>query len=159
MENPKKEFYLTSIIHSHYCKVLFFIIFILSYYLMPIKELNGFSLVLRIIFIALFSLSFTCIIRNIKEKIKLQRTYKSSIVSLLASAIGLSALQVCGFGGPVCGASLGLSILTAILPNFVFKFLMDHSIIILIIAILFQFMALYFLKCFKKVNIKSCKPL
>jgi len=86
---------------------------------------------------------------NIKERIKLARTYKNSILSIIATAIGLSALQVCGVGAPVCTATIGAGILALIFPVTFVEFLSDYSILIISISILFQLIALYFMNCFK----------
>ncbi len=147
--------YLFQILKSHYCKITFLILLTISYFLLPINNISGWHYIPTIIFMFLFAATGTCIIRNIKERIALQHKAKSSILTLISTAIGLSALQVCGLGGPVCGASLGLGILTAILPNTAIKYLMEYHMIFIFFAIALQLLSLYLLKCFSN-NSKTC---
>ncbi|MCD6477663.1 MAG: hypothetical protein J7K87_01545 [Candidatus Aenigmarchaeota archaeon] len=98
------------------------------------------------------SLSLTCIIRNIKERVKLSKTYETSSISVIAAGIGLAALQVCGVGAPVCGASVGLGILSAIFPGVFVNVLEFYAIWIIVISIALQLIALYEMNCFVKVR-------
>ena len=88
--------------------------------------------------------------RNVKEKVILAKTYKSSLIGILATAIGLSALQVCGVGAPVCGATIGAGFLSALFPGIFMRFLDNFAVYILIASILLQIISLYFMNCFKK---------
>jgi hypothetical protein len=101
----------------------------------------------------LFSLTTTCLVRNVKERIKYAKTYKSSLLSLLATGIGLAALQVCGAGGLFCGANIFIGILSSILPNIMLGFLDKYSLLILIISIFTQIFSLYKMKCFHEAKI------
>ncbi len=147
--------YITKLFQSDYCKFAFLLFIVLSYFLVPRHVFYGWYQVLAIIFMLSFSLVMTCIVRNIKEEIVLARTYKSSILGVLATALGLSALQVCGAGAPVCGASLGIGVLSSITPTFFMNFLEKYSVLMLLIAISFQFLTLYFMNCFKDQDIKE----
>ena len=142
--------YIKKIFKSNYCKIIFILIFFLSYFLIPKKVFHGWWSLIAILFMFFFSLVMTCIVRNIKEKILLAKTYKSSLVGILATAIGLSALQVCGVGAPICGATIGTGFLSVFLPGIFMKFLDDFAIYILIASIILQAISLYFMNCFKK---------
>lgn len=74
---------------------------IVAYLLLPIKNISGWHYIPTFIFIILFALTTTCLIRNIKERIVLQHKNQASLLTIIASALGLSALQTCGLGGPV----------------------------------------------------------
>jgi hypothetical protein len=100
-----------------------------------------------------FSLTISCIVRNIKEKIKLAKTYKSSIIGLISTIIGLSALQVCGIGAPICGATIGFGFLATIFPSLFLNMSNSFAIFLVIFSIILQIVALYFMNCFKKVKI------
>ncbi len=141
--------HLFKIFKSNYCKLVFTISLIISYFLIPNKVFHGIHNITAILFMIVFSLTITCMTYNIKERIKLARTYKNSILSIIATAIGLSALQVCGVGAPVCTATIGAGILALIFPVTFVEFLSDYSILIISISILFQLIALYFMNCFK----------
>ena len=144
--------YLFYIFKSKYCIIAFILILFLSHFLIPKTVFYGFYTILAIIFIISFSLTITCIIRNIKEKILLAKTYKSSIIGIIATALGLAALQVCGFGAPVCGAAVGLGILSSILPTAFMNIISKYVVQFLVISIIFQLVALYIMNCFKKLN-------
>ncbi|MBT4334308.1 hypothetical protein HOD61_00640 [archaeon] len=99
-----------------------------------------------------FALTMTCIVNNIKERIILAKTYKTSMVSIIATAIGISALQVCGVGAPICTATIGAGVLALIFPITLIEVLSRYSILIISFSILLQLTALYFLGCFKRVT-------
>ncbi len=143
--------HLFKILKSKYCKLVFILALILSYFLIPNKVFHGFHNITAILFMIVFSLTITCITYNIKERVKLARTYKHSILSIIATAVGLSALQVCGVSAPVCTATLGAGILASIFPVTFVELLSDYSILIISISILFQLLALYLMNCFKKL--------
>lgn len=147
--------YIITILKSYYCKAVFLLALLASYFLIPEKVFYGFGYVLAIAFMFAFSLSVTCIIRNIKEKILLAKTYKYSIFHIILIALGLSAFQVCGIGAPVCGATVGIGVLSVIFPGVFIDFLGDYYEPIIIISIILQIIALYFMGCFKLSKIKS----
>jgi len=144
-----KEPYLLYILRSSYCKSVLILSLIGSYFLIPNKVFYGYGYFLAGAFMLVFSFSITCIVRNIKEKIKLSHTYKTSIFSLFLGIVGISAFQVCGIGAPVCGATIGLGIVSVIFPAFFIDFLTDYSHAIIIISIIMQTAALYFMKCLR----------
>ena len=144
--------YLFYIFKSKYCIIAFILILFLSYFIIPKTSFYAFYTIFVAIFMISFSLTITCIVRNIKEKIILAKTYKSSIIGIIATALGLAALQVCGFGAPVCGAAVGLGILSSILPTAFMKIISRYAIQFLLVSIIFQLVALYIMNCFKKMN-------
>jgi len=145
----KKMYYLLFIFKSNYCKFLFFLFFIASYFVIPKHLFHGNLFVLALLFMVTISLTFTCLVRNTKEKIILAKTYKTSIIGLIATIIGVSALQVCGVGAPVCGASVGLGVVSLIFPSVVVGFMDDYAIYLVVFSILAQIASLYYLQCFK----------
>ena len=150
---PNKKIYFLKIFESRYCLFVFFSALFLSYFLIP---KNVFYTWQHIILIFLFMLTssavITCITRDIKERVQLSRTYKKSILGIIITALGLSALQVCGFGAPICGAAIGLGVLSAILPHIFINFLTLYSIYIIGLSIIFQILILYYMHCFKNTN-------
>ena len=142
------------VFQSNYCKSVFLITFIGSYFLIPDTVFNGVYYVLAITFMTTFALTLTCLVRSIKEKVVSARTYKGSFLSFLATVLGFSALQVCGIGAPVCGASLRVGFLSVIFPKIVHDFFHEASVWIVGFSILFQLIGLYYMKCLTK-NLKS----
>ena len=146
-----KRTFLFNIFSSKYCVALFAAFFLASWFLVPHSVLHGGYVLLAILFAASFALTATCIIRNIKERIALARTYGTSLIGLLAAVVGLSALQVCGIAMPICGASIGFGIVASLFPEFFFHFLSHWSIAIVIVSIILQWISLYFMNCFKRI--------
>ena len=147
-----KLFYLVKIFNSNYCKIVFLIGLIGGYFLIPKTLLDGFIKILSYLFIFLFALIIACIVRNIKERIVLAKTYSSSIISAIATGLGLVSLHVCGIGAPMCGATIGLGIASSILPSFFLDFITNHSLEIFIISIIFQLLSLFSMRCFVNVE-------
>ena len=145
----KRIYYLLFIFKSNYCKILFVLFFLGSYFLIPKTLFHGYLSLLAVLFMFSVSLTFTCLVRNTKERVLLAKTYKSSIIGLLATALGVSALQVCGIGAPVCGASVGLSIVSLIFPSVVVGFMDQYAVYLILVSIIVQILSLYYLKCFK----------
>lgn len=137
---------------SNYCKVVFLGSFILSYIFTPKSAFEGKNSLLTIVFIILLSFTVACVTRNIKEKIKQSIKLKHSILSAIASGLGLATLQMCGFSGPSCGASAGAGILSILFPGIAMKIYQGYGTYILIFSIFLQIVGLYFLKC---LNIKN----
>jgi hypothetical protein len=145
-----KDWYLIRIFKSSYCEIVFIISLIGAYLLVPKRIFYGLYTILGIVYMVVFALTLTCIIRNIKEKVLLAKTYKNSIIGILASALGIVALQVCGIGAPVCGTTIGASILSVIFPSFFLSFLSNYAVLIVLGSIVIQVTGLYFMNCFKK---------
>lgn len=142
-----KKPFLLNMFKSHYCKLVLIFALIGSYFLIPEKVFYSYGYLLAGAFMTVFSLSAACIVRNVKEKIKLSHTYKTSAFSLVLSILGISAFQVCGIGAHFCAASVGFGIISIIFPGFLIDFLTGYSHSIIILSILFQIIALYFMNC------------
>jgi hypothetical protein len=97
-----------------------------------------------------FSLVITCIIKNFKDRITLVKTYQGSFFGILGTAMGISALQVCGLG--VCGTGVGIVVLGLVFPSTLIAFLTDKSVELVLLSIFINVVALYSLGCFKKVK-------
>ena len=148
----KPAIYLVNTLKSRYCIAVFAFSMLLSYFLIPRHAFYSWYIALAFLFMVLFSLTLTCIVRNIKERIVLAKTYKSSLVGIIAIGLGLGALQVCGFGAPVCGAAVGFGVLSFIFPAAFEHVFSEYAVHMLVLSIAFQFIALYFMNCFKKYN-------
>jgi hypothetical protein len=144
-----KKTFLAHLFSSVYCVIVFTATFLLAWFLVPHSMLQGWYLLLAVIFTASLALTITCIIRNIKERIALARTYRTSVLGIVAVALGLSALQVCGIAAPICGASIGFGIVASIFPEVFFRFLSQWSVGIIAASIAAQWLSLYFMNCFR----------
>ena len=147
--------YLFYVLKSKYCIITFVLALFLSYFLIPKTVFYGLYILLAGLFMISFSLSITCIVRNIKEKVLVAKTYKSSVIGLVAAALGLAALQVCGVGAPFCGAAVGLGILSSFLPTAFIDIMSDFAVEFIVVSIFFQLLALYLMNCFKCANVRS----
>lgn len=147
-----KNIFLFDLFRSRYCLIVFVIVFLASGLLVPETMTHGYHILLAGAFMFSFALTVTCMARNIKERIALARTAKTSILGIVAAVLGLSALQVCGVAAPVCGATLGAGVVASLFPGFFFHFLSDWSIPIILLSIAAQWIALYFMNCFKRVH-------
>jgi hypothetical protein len=135
---------------SIYCKIVFVLAFLLSYFLLPEGVFGGVHKYIAIIFMFSFSFSVSCIVRNIKEKIILARTYKTSVFSLILSVLGFSAFQVCGINAGMCTATVGMGVVSTIFPSFLVGFLSSYGHLIIWFSVILQILALYFMKCFNR---------
>lgn len=149
----KKNIYLLKILSSRYCRFVFLLSLVLSFFLLPRGVFAGSHTYIAVIFMVVFSFSVTCLVRNIKEKIVLARTYKTSVFSLIMSILGFSAFQVCGINAGVCTATFGMGVVGAIFPSFFIGFLSEYGHLIIWFSVILQFVALYFMNCFKE---KEC---
>ena len=148
----KNNFLLIKILKSNYCKGVFLLSLILSYFLVP-KHLVGFWWnLITITFMLLFSLNMTCMVRNIKERIKTAKTTTHSVINLIASGLGILALQVCGTSGYFCSASILMGVFSSVLLQFLLGFLKEYSLYIILATILLQFISLINMNCFKKIT-------
>ena len=148
-----KDIYLFKIFKSYYCILVFFVMTIISYFLIPDKIFYGYYSLVAVVFIIVFSLTFTCLIRSIKDKIvEHKKQNLKPIWGALIGLIGLSALQTCAIGAPVCGVSVGMAIVSAIFPAIAFDLINDYSLTILFLSICIQIISLYQMRCFKKIK-------
>lgn len=155
MKFPKEinlDFLLIKILKSNYCKLVFLLSLISSYFLVP-KHLVGFwwNLIV-IIFMLAFSLNMTCMVRNIKERIKSAKNTTNSVINLIASGLGITALQVCGTSGYLCSTGILMGVFSSVLPHFLLDFLTEYSLYIILATILLQLISLRNMKCFKKIE-------
>ncbi|HHX58895.1 MAG TPA: hypothetical protein GX706_03985 [Candidatus Moranbacteria bacterium] len=150
-----KSIQLFNIFKSGYCWLALFIMLGVSYFLVPKKIFYGYYNLIAIAFILVFALNMTCLIRIIKDRIVEHKNQKiTSFGGFLFGIIGLSALQTCAVGAPVCGASIGMAVMSSIFPAVAFDWLEEYSLAIVLVSILVQIFSLYQMKCFQKVN--SC---
>lgn len=154
-----KKIYLLEIFKSNYCKIVFVLMMFISYFIIPKKVFYGWFYIVAIIFMVTFSMVMTCLIRSIKDKVLENRQTKQKITGALAALIGLSALQVCTIGAPVCGVSIGASLVASIFPSVAFNFLESYSIYIIVLSILLQIYSLYQMRCFHQMLGKCHKDL
>lgn len=143
--------YLRKAVHSHYCKAVFLVALTGSYFLIPSHVFAGRYAGVAVLFMFTFSLLLTCFVYQVKEKVKNKRKQGVSFLGILASVLGLAAVQFCGVGAPVCGAGLGMVFLSSILPSFFVGALSQYSNLILVVAIGVQVLTLLHLGCFKRV--------
>ena len=141
--------FIVKIFKSNYCKVVFVASFIIGYYLIPKQFFFRQYALVGLLFMLSFAFTTTCLIRNLKERVLLAKTYKTSLISIIATVIGLVAFQACGIGAPVCGASLGVGIVSLIFPRFAFSFVTTYSLYLVVFSIIAQLLSLYFMNCFK----------
>ena len=145
-----RSLYLVQVFRSHYCQFVFGASLVLGYFITPKKIFYGYDTILGILFILSFALVITCLVRQTKERVKVARTYSGAVIGIIATAIGLTALEACGIGAPVCGAMVGVGILSVILPMSVVDVIGQYAAPILVGSIIIQLVALYFMNCFKK---------
>jgi len=91
-------------------------------------------------------------VRNIKERIKTAKTTTHSVINLIASGLGILALQVCGTSSYFCSASILMGVFSSVLPQFLLGFLKEYSLYIILATILLQFISLINMNCFKKIT-------
>ena len=142
-----KQLFIFENLHSNYCKAIFGLAMIGGYLLTPASALTGLYLFLSVPFIVLFALTIACSVRAVKEKVQVAQHQHTSILGIIASIVGVSAIQACGIGTPLCGASLGMSILSTLFPSLFVQVLVKHSVVILSLSILIQIVTLYNMKC------------
>jgi L-asparagine transporter-like permease len=153
-----ENIYFLKILKSRYCLVVFFLMAAVSYVLIPKKIFYGFYNLIAFAFIVIFALTFTCLIRSIKDRIVAHKKQTTKpIWGALIGLIGLSALQTCAVGAPVCGASVGLAIVSAVFPTLAFDFINDYSLAVIVFSILIQIVSLYQMRCFKNIKNASCE--
>jgi hypothetical protein len=145
-----KKIFLFKVFQSKYCALVFISGLILGFLIVPKKIFNGFYVILGVIYIILFALVLMCIVRTIKERIYNVKQTGVTTISLVASALGLGALQACSIGAPVCGATIGVGIASIFFPQSAFIILEDYAIYVVILSLILQLIAIYYMGCFKK---------
>lgn len=133
-----------------YSRLIFALIFCLSYFLIPKKIFNGWYTLLGVTFMISFSLMVNCLVLQIKEKYEIQKSMGKHFVGIFFGLLGLSALQLCTVGASFCAVSLGTTIVAAFLPTIAIHFISKYAEVIIIISILVQFYTLYRMRCLRK---------
>lgn len=147
-----KKYYLLEIFKSHYCKFVFLIALIGIYFLTPKKIFYGpYYILLGILFIIMASLTLTCFIRSIKDRVFSAKAEGLSLLGILSIVFGFGALQACTIGAPVCGATILGGVIALIFPGFAFNLMEKYSFWIILISVIIQFFALYYMGCFKSI--------
>ncbi|MEM4397532.1 MAG: hypothetical protein QW757_02825 [Candidatus Woesearchaeota archaeon] len=149
MDQLKKKTFLFAVFESKLCFIVFLLSLALGSILTPKRIFYGYFTILGVFYIFLFALVMTCMVRIIKEKVINLKHTGASFFSIILSLLGFSALNVCGIGAPVCGAGLTIGI-ASFFPSFFNNFFHNYAWLILIISIIIQILALWYMGCFKK---------
>jgi hypothetical protein len=125
---------------------------VLAYFLI-IREFTSFtnfwSIFLSAIYIIAFAISNSCLIKDIKDRIRNKvNSGSSNILSILGSVLGFGAVQLCTVSG-TCGINIVTSLLFTVLPASLSFFIMHNGIWILLIADLLLLLSIYKMRCFK----------
>ncbi|NCF75530.1 MAG: hypothetical protein GWO87_03535 [Xanthomonadaceae bacterium] len=153
--NRSKKYLILDIFKSKYCLLVLIVGLIGGYYLIPKKIFDGTWYLIGILYIIIFAVVSACIVKVVKEKAMTMKNTGASIVAIIFAALGIGAMQVCGVGAPICGATVGVGLFSLFFPNLSIPFLDDHALFLIILSIAIQIAALYFLNCFKKYSSKS----
>ncbi len=151
----QKSIYLVDSLKSKYCLLVLAAAVIGGYWLLPKSVFYSFTAVLAIIFLSLFSLNTMCLVRNIKERLILSRASKGSFLGIVATAVGLGALQACGLGAPVCGATVGVGIISFFFPSLLTSLTSRYALILIIGSIFLEGISLYLMNCFQPMRGKT----
>lgn len=144
--------YLLRMLDGGRSKLLFALSFMASYFLIPQKVFYDGYVPLALGFMLTFALTFTCLFKNLKERIFSAGMGRNSLIGAIATVVGFSALQACGIGIPVCGATLGFTLLATLLPSFFLNLLMEYAVPLVVVSIAVQLAALYSMNCFRDAD-------
>lgn len=150
LKKDPRKYFIWSIFRSKYCILALVLGLVGGYYLIPEKIFHSSWYLLGFLYAIIFSIVSTCIIKIIKEKALNMKKAGAGIISILAAIFGIGAMQVCGIGAPICGATIGAGIFSLFFPNLSLSFLNEYAVFIIIFSIGVQLAALYYMKCFKK---------
>jgi hypothetical protein len=150
-----KKIFLFKVFQSRYCVFVYLLGLILGYFLVPKKIFTGMYSVLGVLYILIFAIVLMCIVRTIKERIFNVKNTGASAISVIASLFGLGALQVCGFGAPVCGATIGVGILSILFPQSSFLVFEKYAVYIVAFSLILQLISIYYMGCLKKCLSKA----
>ncbi len=134
---------------SRYCQSVFTITFILTLLLIPRHLLQGWLLPLTLMYIASFSITVSCFVRETKERVI--RAAGHSITSIIGAVLGYTALHACS-SGAFCSGSVGLGIISALLPKVALSFITQHAYVVLALSIAMQFFSLWQMRCFQQLT-------
>ncbi len=137
------------IFKSNFCKLAFLLSTVFAYFALPIKLLSVYDSILAFLFIAVFALTMSCVIRLLKENFSLALKSGKPLVSVIAAAAGIGAFQLCSVSAPVCG-SAAVGIASVAFPAFFEHFFVRYSYIIIYFSIALQLISLYYMGCLKK---------
>ena len=129
--------------------VVFTVVFIASIFILPSHILSGPYFYLGVLFILLFSLNMTCLVKVMLQRAKVAKARGAGIMGIVATAVGFTALQMCGVGGPLCGALFGSVVFATILPAGSLHYFTAYAVHIVLFAIAVQVASLWLMKCFK----------
>ncbi len=130
--------------------IVFTVVFIVSLFVLPEHIRTGQYFWLGVLFITLFSLNMTCIVKTMRERAKIAKAQGAGVVGIIATAVGFTALQMCGVGGPLCGALFGSIAFASILPAGSLHYFTSYAVYIVVGAIVVQIVSLWYLGCLKK---------
>jgi hypothetical protein len=150
---------LIHVMRSGWCRLVFIGFLVLGYVLVPSTALRGQYWFWSALFILTFATSSTCALRGLKDKMEAKLNSGASWLSLIASLLGLSAVQFCSVNAVMCGSTLGFGLLSFVMPQFLFRLLHEQAVIILIISSLLQVLALYLMGCLqvKEGQVDTCR--
>ncbi|MBD3250315.1 MAG: hypothetical protein GF381_01980 [Candidatus Pacebacteria bacterium] len=143
------------VMQSHWCKLVFLLSLFLAYWLIPTDALQGPYQLLVLVFMIGFAASLTCTIQAIKDSFKSHRVKEASFVSLVAGLLGLAAVQFCSINAVLCGSTIGVALLSAVLPSALFQLIHFNAVWLLLISIIAQLISLWHLGCFRSSQ-KNC---
>jgi hypothetical protein len=147
---------LNEIFKSKYCWLVIFVSAILGYFLV-IKKLTSFtsfwSIFLSVFYIILFSISNSCLIRLIKDRVKNNiKAGTNSLLSIIGSILGLGAIQLCTVSG-TCSVTLFTSLIFTVFPTSIGMLFINNGIWILLFSNILLLYSLFKMNCFKKQRI------
>ena len=148
--------WIVEVFKSRYCWIVFAVALVIGYLLLPgsLFEQDILVTMLLILFLGVFSISITCIVRNLKEQIvSVRNVEKGSIISAIGSILGFTAIQTCVVSG-VCGVNMFLAILYAVFPAVFVDMFVEYGAFILLISDVILLFSLYYMKCFKTNNVE-----
>jgi len=151
-EMKKKERYFSCVLTSKLCKIIFILSLIVSFFLVPIELFKTDYAVIVVLFMIFFSLTVTCIFRNIREEIVVLRNTHHHLLGIVAAVLGISAMQVCGIATHMCVGGVGLGIISALYPVVFVNLLTKYAVSVIVGSIVLQGIALHFMGCFRRVG-------
>ena len=147
--------FVMKVFESHYCKIVFLLSLLLSYFLIPEGVWGTKYLPLAIIFMLTFSILVACTVRHIKERTMGTLKYSGLTLSALLTILGISSLQACVASLPACGATVAAGVFTvtasASLSELLSLYFHRYALHIFLAGIGFQLLTLYYMGCFRKV--------
>lgn len=141
-----------------FSRVLFVAALAAGFFLTPARVRTGPLMYLAAIFTLLFALTTLCVVKTITTRFRSARASGASTLGVAASVLGVSALQVCGMSAPFCGMTAGMGVVAMVFPGFLFHFLIDHGVVIVVVSIGLQLVALFATGCFAPKHTGKRRP-